>query len=467
VNLRFGLIAVGLYALMMLGFSITSGGGSAAGPGVVDPNDCTTFTPTPTVTQTPWPTSPFTPFSHYNICNDTGIAVSDIHFVLRRNATNDDVVSSPPGCPEPTYTFSPGPGLWFRVDIDWGVACVDPGEHLSSQFVADCDTLQPGCSFPPLDCFYWTLSGEPVVPVQPAVTNPPVCPLPSPTPPAGPCPARATPPVTYAPTPTPATATPTPGPTSRDVVIIASVPFCNDAGQAASDLHIRFALPYGGASVETNAPGCPDPQLDEGPPSFDRFSLDIDWGVACVDSGESVTLRLVYLCGDVPCTTPQPFCYTWTLLGSPLPSHGDCEPGEVTPTVTPTATPACPAGPAPSGGCLPCPGQSNAPGVIASTCVPVVTPTPTPTPEPSPPSSGSPRIWGDINCDGAVNASDALVHLRIGTLLPADVPVGCEFEGDVDCSGAVNAVDALKILRYAALLPVNQFQPCPAIGSPY
>lgn len=36
--------------------------------------------------------------------------------------------------------------------------------------------------------------------------------------------------------------------------------------------------------------------------------------------------------------------------------------------------------------------------------------------------------------------------------------------GDVDCDGSVNAVDALKILRHNAGLPVSQTQPCTAIG---
>ena len=37
--------------------------------------------------------------------------------------------------------------------------------------------------------------------------------------------------------------------------------------------------------------------------------------------------------------------------------------------------------------------------------------------------------------------------------------------GDVDCDGSVNAVDALKILCQNAGLPVTQTQPCPSIGS--
>jgi hypothetical protein len=37
--------------------------------------------------------------------------------------------------------------------------------------------------------------------------------------------------------------------------------------------------------------------------------------------------------------------------------------------------------------------------------------------------------------------------------------------GDVDCDGVVNAVDALKLLRHNAGLPVAQTDPCQEIGS--
>src|SRR6266571_6410958 len=169
----------------------------------------------------------------------------------------------------------------------------------------------------------------------------------SPTLSPGACPPRPTPPVTYAPTPTPSSPTPSPGPTSRDVVIITQIPFCNDAGLAASDLHIQFAFPYSGASVAQNPPGCPAPTVDEGPPSFDRFSLDLDWGTDCVQSGDSVGLELVYGCGDVPCTTPEPFCYTWSRFGDLVfASDGDCP--TPTPSVTPTPTAAPTATPTPT-----------------------------------------------------------------------------------------------------------------------
>ena len=83
---------------------------------------------------------------------------------------------------------------------------------------------------------------------------------------------------------------------------------------------------------------------------------------------------------------------------------------------------------------------------------------------------------GNINCDGAVNAVDALGVLRhsaalsvlqndpcldLGLLLP---PSG-ELMGDVNCSNpdAVNSVDALLILRAAAGLSLNIPVGCPVI----
>ncbi len=70
---------------------------------------------------------------------------------------------------------------------------------------------------------------------------------------------------------------------------------------------------------------------------------------------------------------------------------------------------------------------------------------------------------GDVNCDGAVDALDALFILRAVAGLPTAT---CGGQGDVDCSGWMDAVDALSILRYGAgLPPVAAPAPCPLLGS--
>jgi len=403
-----------------------------------NPNDCRTFTPTPTVSPSPTPTPAWTPTYSVNICNDTGSAASDLHIVLTQEAGNvEPITQNVPGCSAPSHTYNPSPSGYTSVDVTWDLPCVDPGKYVSVYFVATCSTPQPGCSVPHVACFYWTLSGQPLASASPAV-NPARCNIPTPTqsPSPGPCPPLGTPPFTYAPTATPASATPTPGPTSRDVVIITTIPFCNDAAQTASDLHIRFAFPYSGASVVGNAPGCPAPALDE-PPGLDNFRLDLDWGVACVDSGESVSLELVYGCGDVPCTTPQPFCYTWTLFGEPLASgQGDCP----SPTSTPTATPPV-------------------------TGTPTTTPTPTPPTGPPTVTPAPPPLWGDIDCNNMINSADALALLRLVAGLFVPRPAHCAVAEDVDCNDVVNSVDALKLLRFSVGLSVTRTLPCPMIGA--
>jgi CSLREA domain-containing protein len=68
---------------------------------------------------------------------------------------------------------------------------------------------------------------------------------------------------------------------------------------------------------------------------------------------------------------------------------------------------------------------------------------------------------GDVDCDGGVDAVDALGVLRHVANL-SDPP--CLNLADVNCDTAVNAVDALGILRFVAGLSVNQEPSCPPIG---
>ena len=108
-----------------------------------------------------------------------------------------------------------------------------------------------------------------------------------------------------------------------------------------------------------------------------------------------------------------------------------------------------------------------------------VTPPPTPTPcqtncpTPTEPP-GTQRLMGDLDCDAAVGAVDALKSLRFDADLPvtqtepcpdpgADVIIDGSPQrwGDIDCDANYGAVDALKTLRHDADLPVSQTEPCP------
>jgi hypothetical protein len=88
-----------------------------------------------------------------------------------------------------------------------------------------------------------------------------------------------------------------------------------------------------------------------------------------------------------------------------------------------------------------------------------------------------------VDCDGDTDAVDALKVLRHVAGLPVSQTepcpkIGSDVEvtdastttmrmwGDADCDGDVDAVDALKKLRHVAGLPVTQLEPCPDIGSP-
>ena len=88
-----------------------------------------------------------------------------------------------------------------------------------------------------------------------------------------------------------------------------------------------------------------------------------------------------------------------------------------------------------------------------------------------------------MDCDGDTDAVDALKVLRhvAGLQVIQEEPcpeIGSDVEvteddttttrklGDADCDGDVDAVDALKKLLAVAGLPVNQEEPCPDIGSP-
>lgn len=127
-------------------------------------------------------------------------------------------------------------------------------------------------------------------------------------------------------------------------------------------------------------------------------------------------------------------------------------PATPTPTPGPTATPTPTASPSPT-----------------STAIPTQTPTPGPTQTPS----GKP-VFGDMDCDGDVDAVDALAILRFVAGLPPlaqtepcdDVGSAGAAFGDLDCDGDVDAVDALAVLGFVAgLSPLAQTEPCPDVGT--
>ncbi len=69
---------------------------------------------------------------------------------------------------------------------------------------------------------------------------------------------------------------------------------------------------------------------------------------------------------------------------------------------------------------------------------------------------------GDADCDGEVDAVDALLVLRrAATLQPYAACIGA---ATVDCDLDTDAVDALFILRHVAALPIGLPEGCPPIG---
>lgn len=93
------------------------------------------------------------------------------------------------------------------------------------------------------------------------------------------------------------------------------------------------------------------------------------------------------------------------------------------PTPTPTATPT----------------DTPTPTVTPTPGTPAATPTPSPTPPP---------VFGDVNCDGAVNAIDAALILQHGAGLLAGFV--CPQNADANHDGRVDAIDAAIVLQFSA-----------------
>ncbi|MEX0684235.1 MAG: Ig-like domain-containing protein [Dehalococcoidia bacterium] len=146
-------------------------------------------------------------------------------------------------------------------------------------------------------------------------------------------------------------------------------------------------------------------------------------------------------------------------------------PPTATPSPTPTPSPTETATPTETASVTPTPSETF-------TATPTSDPTPTFTPTPTG-GGGQTVTWGDNNCsETPPDPVDSLITLRFDAGLSTSTgdcpPMGNEIDvltgsphlwGDVDCSEAVNPVDSLKLLRFDAGLSVGQEVGCPAMGA--
>jgi serine protease len=167
--------------------------------------------------------------------------------------------------------------------------------------------------------------------------------------------------------------------------------------------------------------------------------------------------------GDtLPTPTSSPTA-NGTPTDTPSPSNAGIA-GPATDTPTPTAPPTD----------TPSPTATESPPVT-DTPTPTGTLTPTPTATVTPTATGSPTatgtpgpsptphiMCGDVNCDGSVNAYDALGIMRWRVFVPGTA--SCIGKGYVNCDGKLDQLDALVILRYVAEVPLGIPQSCHGIG---
>ncbi|TMF12128.1 MAG: hypothetical protein E6I38_03875 [Chloroflexi bacterium] len=164
-------------------------------------------------------------------------------------------------------------------------------------------------------------------------------------------------------TPTPtatATAAATPTGTPTSVLVTAT----NGTGVTADDLHFYAHSSSMTLTVEVpvNAPGCATPTGSAGTTTgLDfTFAVNVTWPTTCVDSGESVTVKLS--CPGY-CSFINTFgCEDWTLSRSVI--------GSPCPTPNCAGQPCC--------GGLPCPTATASPTPGGPTATPTATPTPGP-----------------------------------------------------------------------------------------
>lgn len=153
-------------------------------------------------------------------------------------------------------------------------------------------------------------------------------------------------------------------------------------------------------------------------------------------------------------TPPTDNCLAPSITPSPSPTPEPTPDPMATETPTPTATPPAsdtPTGtPTPTLTPTPTPTDTTAPETGSLTPVPSTTDTPTPTPTDTP--SPAPTLFlprcGDVDCNGFVNAVDALgVVAWSASSLPI---VQCIGLGYVTCDAVLNAADAIAILAYSS-----------------
>jgi hypothetical protein len=180
-------------------------------------------------------------------------------------------------------------------------------------------------------------------------------------------------------------------------------------------------LLHNSLAIDVESPFCPPPAIDQR-----NYIRPVDGdqnGVITCDIG-------AYEFNSTPAATPVPV----TPTPSPTPTGGTS-----TPTPTPTASP-----------------------------TPTPTPSPTPTPTPD-------ILWGDVDCDGDIDAVDMLAILTFIAgfdPLPQDEP--CPDIGDfildllfadILCDDEVDTIDVLAIGRFiAALSPIASEPNCPDLG---
>ncbi len=175
-------------------------------------------------------------------------------------------------------------------------------------------------------------------------------------------------------------------------------------------------------------------------------------------------------CLDIDPPPPPNTCPGPSPTPSPAPTAtATSAPTEVatptdTPTPTPTETPMLTETPTP----VPTETASPAAADTASPSpAPADTGTPAPTEGLAPAGTGLPdatpfvAACGDVDCDGDLDAVDALFVLRFVARLGEAVCIG---NGYAHCDATISSVDALTILRKVARLPLFQPPGCPPPG---